>query len=259
MELIELLSVKNIVGFLLVLTRLSGMIFSAPLFSTYPIPTQVKIWLVALVAFIMYPMVSVHSGFSVPNSMPEMILYMAKEFGVGFLIGYLANFIFAGIQMGGQLLSIQLGLSMSNVLDPVSQSQSPVLGEFYILMTAMIFLGLNAYQWLFAAVYQSFVKIPPGLDFLYTPVLVEQVIRMGAQMFEIAMGVVLPIFCVLFILEVLIGVLAKMIPQMNIFMVAIPLKIFLGLFLMIIFLDPMATYVNNLITTQMVTIVKMFM
>lgn len=259
MELLELLSVKNIVGFILVVTRLSGMMASAPLFSTYPIPTQVKTWLVALIAFIMYPMVSANASFIVPTSMPEMTLFLLKEFGVGFLIGFLANFIFVGVQMAGQVLSQQIGLAMSSVIDPATQSQTPVIGEFYMLLTTMIFLALNAHQWLFAAVYQSFIKIPPGLELLFTPVIVQQVLVLSARMFEIALGVVLPIFCVLFVLEVLIGVLAKMIPQMNIFMVAIPIKIYIGLVLMIMFLSTMGDYIVNLIQTYMVGIVKLFM
>lgn len=260
MELLELLSPKNIVGFMVVVTRLSGLMATAPLFSTYPIPPQVKAWLVALIAFIMYPLVSANASFVVPVSMPEMTLFLVKEFLVGALIGYLANLMFAAIQMAGQVLSQQVGLAMSNMLDPATQTQSTVIGEFYVLITGLLFLALDAHQWLFAAVYQSFLKIPPGLEINYfTPLIVQQVLHLSAQMFVVALGVVLPIFCVLFVLEVLIGVLAKMIPQMNIFMVAIPLKIFIGLILMIMFISPMVNYLSNLIQTYMVSIMKMFM
>lgn len=259
MELLELLSPRNIVGFIMVVTRLSGMIASAPLFSTYPIPPQVKAWLVALVAFIMYPLVSANSNFVVPTSMPEMTLFLLKEFGVGFLIGFLANFMFAGVQIGGHMLSQQVGLQMSSMLDPATQSQVPILGEFYLMVTAMIFLALDAHQWLFAAVYQSFIKIPPGLDILFTPIIVQQVLHLSSQMFVIALGLVLPIFCVLFVMEVLLGVLAKMIPQMNIFMVALPIKIMVGLVLMIMFLSPMATYITTIIQNYMADLIRMFM
>lgn len=259
MELLELLSPKNIVGFIIVVTRLSGMMASAPLFSTYPIPMQVKAWLVALIAFIMYPLVSANANFVVPTSMPEMTLFLLKEFGVGFLIGFLANFIFVGIQMAGQMLSQQIGLAMGNMLDPATQVNVPVISEIYLMLTTMIFLSLNAHQWLFAAVYQSFIKIPLGLDNLFTPIIVQQVLHLSSQMFVVSLSLVLPIFCVLFVLEVLIGVLAKMVPQMNIFMVAIPLKIYIGFLLMIMFLTPMANYISNLIQTYMASIMKMFM
>lgn len=259
MELMELFSPKNILGFMMVVTRLSGMMTTAPLFSKYPIPPQVKTWLVALVAFIMYPMVVVNSSFIVPTSIPETTLYLIKEFAVGALIGFIANFLFVGVQMAGQMIAQQIGLAMSSVLDPATQSQTPIVGEFYLMLTTMLFLALNAHQWLFLAVYQSFVKIPPGLDFIFTPAIVDQVLHLSSDIFLISLKVILPIFCVLFVIEVLLGVLAKMIPQMNIFMVAIPIKIYVGLILMIMFLSPMASYLSDLIQSQMTILMKMFM
>ncbi len=259
MELLDLLSPKNIVGFIIILTRLSGMISSAPLFSTYPIPIQVKAWLVASVAFIMFPVVSAGSNFVVPTDMLGMSLVLFKEFSIGFFIGFMANFVFVGIQMGGQLLSQQVGLAMSSVLDPATQSNVPVVGELYMLLTTMLFISMGAYQWLFAAIFQSFQKIPPGIELTFSPVLVQQLLKLSSDMFAISISVVMPIFCVLFVLEVLLGVLAKMIPQMNLFMVAIPIKIYIGLILMLMFLSPMADYIANLLQSHMVTIFKMFM
>ena len=259
MDLLTLLSPKNIIGFIMVVTRLSGMMATAPLFSTYPIPHQVKAWLVALIAFIMYPMVSANASFIVPTSMPEMTLFLLKEFAVGFLIGFLANFVFVGIQMAGQVLAQQIGLAMSSMLDPATNVNVPVIGQFYMMMTTLIFLALDAHQLLFQAVYQSFIKIPPGLEMPFSPILVQQVLHLSSKMFSVALAVVLPIFCVLFVLEVLIGVLAKMIPQMNIFMVAIPIKIYIGLILMIMFLSPMFSYISTLVQTHMATMLKMFM
>lgn len=259
MDLMSLIAPKNVIGFIMVITRLSGMMATAPLFSKYPIPPQVKAWLVAVIAFIIYPMVVAKSSFIVPTSLPEVTFYMLKEFAVGALIGFIANFIFVGVQMSGQLLSQQVGLGMSNIMDPATQSSNPVIGEFYTMLATILFLGLNAHQMLFIAVYQSFEKIPPGMNMLFSPILVDQILHMSSDVFLIALKLVLPIFCVLFVMEVLLGVLAKMIPQMNIFMVAIPLKIYVGLMLMIAFVSPMANYMSGLIENQMQCILKMFM
>lgn len=259
MDLMSLIAPKNIIGFIMVITRLSGMIVTAPLFSKYPIPPQVKAWLVAIVAFIMYPVVVAKSSFIVPTNLPELTLYLTKEFVIGALIGFIANFIFVGVQMAGQLLSQQIGLAMSNIMDPATQTSNPVLGEFYMIIATMLFLTLNAHQMLFVAVYQSFEKIPPGLNILYTPAFVDQILHMSSDIFLISLKLVLPLFCVFFVMEVLFGVLAKMIPQMNIFMVAIPFKIYIGLMLMIVFVSPMANYMSVLIENHMQTMLKMFM
>lgn len=259
MDLMSLIAPKNVIGFIMVITRLSGMIATAPLFSKYPIPPQVKAWLVAVIAFIMYPVVVAKSSFVVPTSLPEVTFFMIKEFAVGALIGFIANFIFVGVQMAGQLLAQQTGLAMSNIMDPATQTSNPVVGEFYMLLATMLFLSLNAHQMLFLAVYQSFEKIPPGMDIMFTPVLVSQILHMSSDIFLVSLKLVLPIFCVLFVIEVLLGVLAKIIPQMNIFMVAIPIKIYIGLILMIAFVSPMANYMSILIENHMQSILKMFM
>lgn len=215
---------------------------SAPLFSTYPIPMQVKIWLMAFIAFIMYPMVMAKTAFVMPTTMPELSVIMLKEFLIGYVIGFIANLVFAGVEMAANLISVQMGLSAAQAINPLSGSNSPVIGQAYTLMAAMIFIILNAHQWLFSAVFLSFSKIPPGYGFIFQGKMVEEIIVLTGQLFVIGIALALPIFAVLLITDVLLGFVSKMMPQMNIFMVAMPLKIYLGLFLMIMFMQPIAEY-----------------
>lgn len=258
-DLLLLLSPNSIIIFIIVFTRLSGMIASAPLFSTYPIPTQAKIWLCATVAFIMYPVVIKTSALSIPNNMIELTLFLVKEFFVGFLIGFIARFIFSAVQIAGQTLGIQMGITMGQVLDPTSNEQTPIIGQVYVYVATIVFLALNAHHWLFISIYKSFAAIPPGLEFIFTPALVKQVIMLFSHMFVISFQIILPIFCVLFISEVLMGFVAKMMPQMNIFMVALPFKIGLGLILIIMFIAPTISYLAYAIEKYMAGILKLFM
>lgn len=257
-DLLTLLSPKNIVIFVIILTRISGLIMSAPLFSTYPIPQQVKIWLIALISFILFPIVSATTGFNVPLSVPELIVFLIREFSIGFVIGFVANFIFAAVQMGGEFISMQIGLSMSQVLDPVTGNNLQIVSQFYMLVTTMVFIGLNAHQWLFYALYQSYKSFPPGIDYLFTPSMVSQILHMSAEMFAISISVILPIFCVMFVSEVLMGFMSKMMPQMNIFMVAIPLKVYVGFVLILMFLSPTVTYLVNIIESYMKNLIEIF-
>lgn len=257
-DLLTLLSPKNIVIFVIILTRISGLIMSAPLFSTYPIPQQVKIWLIALISFILFPIVSATTGFNVPLSVPELIVFLIREFAIGFVIGFVANFIFAAVQMGGEFISMQIGLSMSQVLDPVTGNNLQIVSQFYMLVTTMVFIGLNAHQWLFYALYQSYKSFPPGIDYLFTPSMVSQILHMSAEMFAISISVILPIFCVMFVSEVLMGFMSKMIPQMNIFMVAIPLKVYVGFVLILMFLSPTVTYLVNIIESYLKNLIEIF-
>lgn len=256
-DLMTLLSPKNIVVFVIIFTRIGGLLASAPLFSTYPIPAQVKIWLGALIAFIMFPIVSSTVNFIVPTDFAQLLIYLLREFGVGFMIGFLANLLFAAVQIGGEFISIQIGISMSQILDPVTGTNSPILSQMYIILASFVFLALNAHQWLFAALFKSFQAFPPGLEFLFTGGVVQHILHMSGQMFAIAIGMILPVFCVMFVSEVLMGFMSKMMPQMNIFMVAIPLKIYLGMILILMFLSPTVTYLSNVIQSYLQGIIEM--
>lgn len=257
-NLLTLLSPANIVIFVIIFTRISGMLFSMPLISTYPIPQQIKIWLCALVAFIMFPMVAAGAHFAVPQSIPELAIYLFREFTIGYIIGFCASFLFAAVQIGGEFVSIQMGISMSQVLDPSTGEQTQVISQMYSYLATMVFIGLNAHQWLFAAVYKSFVTFPPGTEYVFTSNLVSQVLHMSASIFSIGISMILPIFCVMFVSEVLMGFMSKMMPQMNIFMVAIPLKIYVGLVLMLMFLSPTVTYLITVTQTYIKGILNIF-
>ena len=242
-----LLSVNNIILFMAIITRISGLFSTAPLFSTYPIPAQGKIWLAALVAFILFPIVQYNTNFVTPTSIPILIIILFKEYLIGFAIGFCANIIFTGIELGVNMFAIQMGLSASQALNPVSGGTSPVITRAYTYLASMIFLILGAHQWLFAALYNSFKSMPVGYVFTFTPAMVDSVIALSGQMFNISLSIALPIFGVLFITDVLLGFTSKMMPQMNIFMVSMPLKIYLGLLLSLIFMRPMAEYIGVLI------------
>lgn len=234
------------------------MIFSMPLISTYPIPQQVKIWLGALVAFILFPMVAASSNLVVPHSMPELVLFLFREFTIGYIIGFCANFLFSAVQIGGEFVSIQIGISMSQVLDPSTGESTQVISQMYSYLATMVFIGLNAHQWLFAAIYKSFQAFPPGIDYVFTGNVVSQVLHMTSSIFSIGISMILPIFCVMFVSEVLMGFMSKMMPQMNIFMVAIPLKIYLGIILILMFLSPTVTYLITVTQTYLKGILNIF-
>ena len=246
-DLLVLLSPKNIILFLVVFTRLGGLMVSAPLFSTYPIPVQVKTWFIASITLLIFPIVLAKSGFQAPTNAPELTMILLKEFMVGYLIGFISNLVFIAIEMGAEVLSIQMGLSMAQALNPMSGINAPIIGQVYTILTAMVFISLNAHQWLFAAVFKSFAAIPPGLEFIINGTLIKELIFLSGQMFTIALQIAFPVFGVLFISDVLLGFTSKMMPQMNIFMVAMPLKIYLGLLLMIMFLQPSAEFITTVL------------
>ncbi len=242
-----LFSVTNIVLFMAIFTRLSGLFASAPLFSTYPIPAQVKMWLAAAIAFILFPIVQYNTHMIAPTTVPALTLILFKEFAIGYAIGFCANIIFIGVEFGVNTFTVQMGLSADQALNPASGGNSPVLTQAYTYLASMIFIGLGAHRWLFAAIYNSFKDMPVGYTFAFSAGLVEQIVIVTSQIFSVALGIAIPIFGILFITDILLGFTSKMMPQMNIFMVSLPLKIYLGLLLSLIFMRPMAEHIAVLI------------
>lgn len=250
-ELQLILSTNGAIAFLLVLSRVSGMLASAPMFSTFPIPAQAKAILALFVTFIMYPLVVHSSTYQPPTDMIMLTIMVFKELFVGLLIGFCANLIFYAVQMAGQLLSIQMGLTMSTILDPVTQQQAPVVGQFYMFIACMVFIQLNAHQWLFSSIYNSYKTIPIGLDFTFNSTIVPKIIYFTSQLFPIAFGIIMPIFILMFLIDVALGFTSKMMPQMNIYMVAMPLKAYLGITLMLLFITTTTVYLGNLISNTL--------
>lgn len=253
-----LFSVNNIVLFIAIITRISGLFASAPLFSTYPIPMQGKVWLSALIAFILFPIVQYNTSFITPTNVPMLTIILFKEYLIGYTIGFCSNIIFIGIELGVNMFAIQMGLSASQALNPVSGGTSPVITRAYTYLASMIFLILGAHQWLFSALYNSFKSLPIGYTFTFSNAVVEQIMIISGQMFNISLSIALPIFGVLFITDVLLGFTSKMMPQMNIFMVSMPLKIYLGLLLSLIFMRPMAEYIGVLIERFLTQVAQLF-
>lgn len=231
---------------------------SAPLLSTYPIPMQVKIWLAAVIAFILFPIVQANTNFVAPNSVPVLTVVLFKEFMIGYAIGFCANILFIGIELGVNTFTIQMGLSADQALNPTSGGNSPVITQAFTYLASMMFIALSAHQWLFAAIYNSFKSFPIGFTFSFSASLVEQIVIVTGQIFSIGLSIALPIFGILFITDVLLGFTSKMMPQMNIFMVSLPLKIYLGLLLSLMFMRPMAEQMISIIGQFLTKIVAIF-
>ncbi len=246
-ELVALLSPKNLILFIVIFTRLSGMMATAPLISAYPIPMQIKVWFMAAIAFIMFPIVLAKTGFQLPTNIPELTLILLKEFIIGYTIGFIANVVFIGVEISANLISMQMGLTAAQAMNPMTGDTAPILTQAYTLLASMIFISLNGYKWLFSAIYKTFQIMPPGYEFFVNGTFTHNVILLTSQMFIIGLGIALPIFSVLVITDVLLGFTAKMMPKMNIFMVALPVKIYLGLILFIMLIPPMYLQIKLLL------------
>lgn len=233
---LSLLTMNTIIAFLLVLCRMAGMLVSAPLFNMRSVPPQAKVGLAVATALILFPL---HSAtLVVPKDLIQFSILAIQESIIGLLIGFTANLVFMGLQMAGEYISMQMGLSSANILDPVTQTQSAMIGQFFFYMGAFLFLSLNIHHALILGVHRSFESIPLGqfigIGKLTGGLMAERMIRLSGDMFIVTLMVGVPLMGILLVSEIAIGFVAKVMPQMNAFMVAIPLKVALALVLILL-------------------------
>ncbi|MEW6379308.1 MAG: flagellar biosynthetic protein FliR [bacterium] len=221
------------IPFVLIFIRVSGILFAAPLFGDRVVPVQIRISLGLLVALILTPVLQKETwpSFSVTPE-PFVLFYLAStELMVGLILGFISRLLFDAVQLAGQLAGYQMGLAMSNILDPMSGIQVSLLGQLQNLVAGLIFLSLNAHHILIRALVSSFRLIPP-LKFQPQGILVEKVMVLAGRMFILAIQIGAPVIAITIFTNVFLGLMARTMPQMNIFMVAMPLGIALGLFIL---------------------------
>ncbi len=194
------------------------------------IPIKVKAILSFSLAILILPLVPPSGGF-VSSNLLGIILVLFKEVSFGVLIGFASLLIFVGIQLAGQLIGFQMGFAIVNVIDPGSQIQISIIAEFKYLVAMMIYLSINGHYFLISAIAQSFQLIPPGkVNFTNeTGVLMT---RMVVDIFNIGLKIGAPAIIALFLTSVSLGIIARTVPQMNVFIVGFPLKIGVGLMIL---------------------------
>jgi flagellar biosynthetic protein FliR len=152
---------------------------------------------------------------------------------IGLFLGFVSRLMFEAFQFAGTLVSTQMGLGMSQIVDPESGQQASPIGNIYTLVAIVIFLNLNGHHMLISALYKSFELAP-----LYSANVLENAARsstarMFNDIFVIGVKLAAPSMVTLFLIEVSTGILARIVPQMNIFFVALPLRLGVGLFIVI--------------------------
>jgi len=153
---------------------------------------------------------------------------VAGEAFLGILLGFAAALPFAGIRMAGELVGVQMGFGIASVFDPRQEQQISVTAQFYDLLAVLLFLLLDGHHLLLRALGTSVQALPPG-QAAFGGRAVQQIVALGGSLFIIALSVGGPLIAVLFLADAAMGFVARTVPQMNIFIVGIPVKIGLGL------------------------------
>lgn len=221
-------SIYDLEYFLLILTRVSCFVFIAPFFSMSNTPARVRIVLSVFTSLLLYQALTPAPAVYY-DSVMEYALIVMKEAVCGLLIGFGANICTAIVNFAGSVADMETGLSMATLMDPTTRENTSITGVLYQYAFMLMLIASGMYRYLFGALADSFTLIPINGAVFHSDRLLEAMISFMGNYILIGFRIVLPIFCVILLLNAILGVLAKVSPQMNMFAVGIQLKILAGL------------------------------
>jgi flagellar biosynthetic protein FliR len=221
------ISTEQAEAFFLIFIRVTAVMITIPVLGDASVPMRVKAGLSLMMAMILFPVMQTYvsnSSFDIFS----LVLRMIGEILISMAIGFGSRLIFAGIQLAGQLIGFQMGLSIANVIDPANNTQVSVISQFQYLVALLIFLLMDGHHIFIYAIADS-IRVLPPLNFHFSGPLLEVLINMMGKMFIVAIKVGAPIVAILFFLSIGMGLVARTVPQINIFVVGFPLQIAVGL------------------------------
>lgn len=214
----------NYSTFLFVLVRTGAILLAAPIFGAMNIPMQVKLGLTLMVALLLTPLTP---QVPMPATLVGLAISVAGEVLIGAAIGLAIRFVLAGIEFAGQIAGFQMGIGMASAYDPLNSSQVMVLGKFMSILTLLIFLSVNGHLIIFLVLQKSFESIPP-FSFGLTAGLMEGFIAFSREIFVLAFKFSAPVVAMLIFVNVSLGIMARTVPQINMFVIGFALTIMSG-------------------------------
>ncbi|PYZ98031.1 flagellar biosynthetic protein FliR [Alteribacter lacisalsi] len=237
--------------FLLVLVRMSAFVITLPLFSYQNVPAPYKIgfsFFLAWIVFFTYewPALAIDGFF---------FTLIIKEALIGLTVGFTAAILLYAIQVAGGFIDIKMGFMIANVIDPQTGAQSPLTGGYLYTFALLFLLATDAHHLLLDGVFYSYQFVP--VDQAFIPLgderVIMSIVTAVSTMFIIAFQMAVPVVGALFLIDVALGMVSRTVPQVNVFVVGLPLKIFAGLVMLFLVMAPFFVVVSHLIETVQLT------
>jgi len=215
--------------FMLVLIRTSGVVVMAPLFGSEPVPARIKAALILMVAVVLTPVAE--GSAPLLTNVPAFGVSAVRELFVGLVMGFSAYLTFSAFQIAGEFVSMQMGLSMGEIADPLYGGQTSVLSQFHYMLAMLIFLSINGHHWFLQGLGASFRSVPLGEATLSTA-LTGGLVQRFVELFSAGLKMAAPTVCVLTLITMGLGMLARAAPLLNILLISMSLRLAAGLVLM---------------------------
>lgn len=245
-------SIIQFEAFLLILVRISGFMFTAPFFSLGNVPGRVKAGLALFMTAILF----YTRSYTVPEyyGVIGFSLIVVKEALAGVIMGFFANIAYQILVFAGQLIDMDIGFSMVNQFDPVSNVQTTITANLYGYLVLLIMMISGLHRYFIKAIIDSFSVIELGKVNISS----DLYLLMGefiTDYFIIAFRIIIPVFASILVVNTILAILSKVAPQMNMFVIGIQLKVVVGLLVLALIID-MIPSVSDFIYTEMFRMLK---
>ncbi|WP_432799471.1 flagellar biosynthetic protein FliR [Poriferisphaera sp. WC338] len=241
-------------AWLMVLFRLTGIFLFAPMLSSQIIPRHVKVFLVVGLSFCVYPMLlnpgtgaAASLGYVIDNGLQlySLIPKIALELLLGITIGYAANLPIIGVQIGGYVIDQQMGLALAQAYNPDIGDQATIISQTLFLFALAIFIMLGGERIMFGLLIESFQHIPLGSFHSFESAL-NLIIGIITIIYDLAIQIAAPLICLLFLVTLSLGFIARTMPQLNILSVGFSLRILVSALILIISVGMIVSvYIDN--------------
>ncbi len=230
--------------FILILIRMTGLFLISPIFGRRNIPVYAKIGFSLLLSYIVLSSRIMSLEFEIVGWL-QLIYYVVKELLVGFIIGFVTTLAFSAVWTAGQILDNQIGFGIINAIDPQNNLQVPLMANFQNLLALLLFFTVDGHHILIQIIFNSYDVVPLGAG-IVTDRLSVGMVRLFADSFSLAVRITIPIIAASLLSVIAFGVLARAVPQINIFIVEIPFKIFIGLVVLLVTVPIIVESYNNI-------------
>ena len=252
------LDITKILFFLALFSRIIGVFSTAPILGAKVIPVQIKIVLSLIIAYLLFVLFPGEQNmFANIKTIPYLFIIFSETI-IGVLIGYVAMMIFTAIQFAGSIIDRSMGMMIASVIDPMSKERQSLTGQLQYIVSILLFLLFNGHHYIILALANSFELLPIG-TLHFSGSFIGTFMTIINNSFIIGLKLSAPIVGILFLIDFSLGIIAKSIPQMNVFLTGMPLKSMVGftiLFSSFIYFGiffgkiPGLTYQNIIITLK---------
>jgi flagellar biosynthetic protein FliR len=237
------LMITKLLGFMLVLTRTSAFFLVTPIFSADIIPVRIKICIVVTIAIFLAAIAPSPVDFSSVNELQALLL-LVNESIYGFALGLISVFIYSSVKLAGQIIEREMGLSMAEVLDPISGESVESLSILIEMLFILMFFSANGHHMLLLIISKSYEAFPAG-TVASIPDLLEGVVKAGSIMMVASLRLAAPMLVAFFLLLIVLAVFSRLMPDMDILFISMPLRVGLGLLMLGAFLPFINLFVNE--------------